>query len=59
MGKKVDRFFKASPAEYDSYVRAEWQQFVEHQARAEVSIAALEGLVVKRALDIGCERAGS
>lgn len=54
IGKRVDRFFKASPAEYDNYVRAEWQQFVEHPSRAEVSLAALEGLVVKRALDIGC-----
>jgi SAM-dependent methyltransferase len=51
---KVDRFFKISPPEYDSYVRAEWQSYVDHPARAEVSLAALEGLVVERALDIGC-----
>ena len=51
---KVDRFFKISPTDYDSYVRAEWQSYVEHPTRAEESLAALEGMVVKRALDIGC-----
>ncbi|MCM3871177.1 MAG: class I SAM-dependent methyltransferase [Pyrinomonadaceae bacterium] len=51
---KVDRFFKISATEYDNYVRAEWQQYVDHPARANESLAALEGLVVERALDIGC-----
>jgi SAM-dependent methyltransferase len=51
---KVDRFFKISATEYDSYVRAEWQSYVVQPARAEESLAALEGLVVERALDIGC-----
>ena len=51
---KVDRFFKISEAEYDSYVRAEWQRYFDRPTRAEGSLAALEGLEVNRALDIGC-----
>jgi SAM-dependent methyltransferase len=51
---KVDRFFKISSSEYDGYVRAEWQSYVDDPARAEGSLAALKGLVVERALDIGC-----
>lgn len=51
---KVDRFFKISATEYDDYVRAEWQSYVGNPGRAEVSLAALEGLAVERVLDIGC-----
>jgi ubiquinone/menaquinone biosynthesis C-methylase UbiE len=51
---KVDRFFKISAAEYDSYVRAEWQSYVDQPARAEVSLAAIGGQAVERVLDIGC-----
>jgi SAM-dependent methyltransferase len=51
---RVDRFFKISPSEYDSYVRAEWQSYIDQPARGEVTLAALDGLVIERALDIGC-----
>jgi len=51
---KVDRFFKISDTEYDNYVRSEWQFYLDHPTRADESVAALKGLVVKRALDIGC-----
>jgi SAM-dependent methyltransferase len=51
---KVDRFFKISPTEYNSYARAEWQLYVDNPGRAEESLAALKDLVVERALDIGC-----
>lgn len=51
---KVDQFFKISPADYDSYVRGEWQSYFENPGRAEISLAALGGLVVERVLDVGC-----
>ncbi|MGI8836176.1 MAG: class I SAM-dependent methyltransferase [Pyrinomonadaceae bacterium] len=51
---KVDRFFKVSPASYDSYVRGEWQNYLDHPYRAEASLAALGDLVVEQVLDVGC-----
>ena len=51
---KAHRFFKISPSEYSTYVRGEWQLYVENPARAEASLAVLKNLVVERALDIGC-----
>ena len=50
----VDRFFKTPPAEYESYLRAEWQSFIVDPGRAKKSLAAVDGMIVKRALDIGC-----
>jgi SAM-dependent methyltransferase len=51
---KVDRFFKISATEYDSYVRAEWQSYIAQPGRADASLAATKGLTVERVLDIGC-----
>lgn len=51
---RVDQFFKISPADYDSYVRGEWQSYFDNPDRAEISRAALGGLVVERVLDVGC-----
>lgn len=39
---------------YDSYVRGEWQRFVDNAARMRASLAAVEGLEVSRVLDVGC-----
>lgn len=52
--RRVDQFFRISPADYDSYVRSEWQSYFDNPSRAEISRAALGGLVVKRVLDVGC-----
>lgn len=51
---RVDQFFKISPADYDSYVRAEWEAYLDHSTRAEESIEAIGGLFVERVLDVGC-----
>lgn len=51
---RVDEFFKISAAEYDRYVRAEWQSYFDHPRRAEASREAVEGLVIDRVLDVGC-----
>ncbi|MDQ3472990.1 MAG: class I SAM-dependent methyltransferase, partial [Acidobacteriota bacterium] len=51
---RVDRFFKTSPAEYESYMRAEWQSFIADSSRAKVALESVDGMIVERALDVGC-----
>ena len=51
---RVDQFFKISPADYDAYVRAEWQSYFEQPGRAAASLDAVGGLVIERVLDVGC-----
>ena len=51
---RVDRFFKVSSAEYENYMRAEWQNYINDPSRSQEAFAALDGLVVERVLDIGC-----
>ena len=41
-------------SEYDSYVRAEWALFAGDEARRQESLDAVEGLEVRRVLDVGC-----
>jgi len=41
-------------SEYDSYVRAEWQMFIDDASRARDSLQAVTGLNVQRVLDVGC-----
>lgn len=41
-------------SEYDDYVRKEWTMFVGDASRARESLAAIEGLDVRRVLDVGC-----
>lgn len=44
----------AQPNDYDSYLRAEWHNFLNDGARARASLEAVSDLEVKRVLDIGC-----
>src|ERR1044072_50061 len=39
---------------YDSYVRTEWQMFVDDAGRGRESLEAVAGLSVRRVLDVGC-----
>jgi ubiquinone/menaquinone biosynthesis C-methylase UbiE len=41
-------------SDYDSYVRVEWNRFASDPARARASLAASNGMEVKRVLDVGC-----
>lgn len=40
--------------EYESYVLREWELFISDPARASASLEAVNGLEVKRVLDVGC-----
>jgi len=40
--------------DYDSYVRAEWDLFIEDPSRFRSSLEAVAGITVDRVLDIGC-----
>jgi Methylase involved in ubiquinone/menaquinone biosynthesis len=41
-------------SDYDSYVRTEWQMFIDNAARSRESLDAVAGLSVRRVLDVGC-----
>ena len=44
----------ASVSAFDQYARGAWERFVGNPARAQVSLETLEGIEVKRVLDVGC-----
>lgn len=41
-------------SEYDSYVRAEWQMFLDNPGRQVETLDAVAGFTVHRVLDVGC-----
>ena len=40
--------------DYDDYIRAEWNMFVENPERQAETLEAVSGLSIKRVLDVGC-----
>jgi ubiquinone/menaquinone biosynthesis C-methylase UbiE len=48
------KFFRIAADEYDQYARAAWARFVAQTERAQATLAAVESVDVRRALDVGC-----